>query len=170
MRSIRFSLSFYGDGTTHMDEATPFTLKGDEERTGTDMTLPISKLRRLTGRVAAGPNGHFVNAANVELIYGPDKKTLARSNVDREDGLFHFEFVPEGDYTLRVTNARDVTWEPDTSQPGTMPPPPGFPAREKERVLETYGNVDMPLILRGDMTNITATVPAKQTNPTAASN
>jgi hypothetical protein len=51
-----------------------------------------------------------------------------------------------------------------------MAPPPGFPAREKERVLETYGNVDMPLILRGDMAGITATVPAKQNNPTAASN
>jgi len=168
MQNLRFSLSFYGDGTPRIDEATPFTLKGDDERTGTNMTLPISKLRRLTGHVAAA-NGHFVNAASIELIYGPDKKTLARSNVDREDGLFHFEFVPEGDYTLRVTNARDVTWEPDTSQPGP-PPPPGFPTREKERVLETYGNVDMPLILRGDMTGITATVPAKQNNPTAASN
>ena len=169
MRSMKFSLSFYGDGTNHIDEATPFALKGDDERTGTDMTFPISKLRRLTGRVTAGPNGHFVNAASVELIYGPDKKTLARSSVDREDGLFHFEFVPEGDYTLRVTNARDVTWEPDTA-PGTMPPPPGFSAREKERVLETYGNVDMPLILRGDMTGITATVPAKQNAQSAASN
>jgi hypothetical protein len=170
LRSIKFSLSFYGDGTAHMDEATSFTLKGDDERTDQNMTLPISKLRRLTGRVAAGPIGHFVNAANVELVYGPDKKSLAHANVEREDGLFHFEFVPEGDYTLRVTNARDVTWEPDTPQPGTMAPPPGFPVRDKERVLETYGNVDMPLILRGDMTGITATVPAKQNTPSTASN
>jgi hypothetical protein len=168
MRNIMFSLSFYGDGTTHIDEAVPFTLKGDEERASTDMTIPISKLRRLTGRVS-GPNGHIVNAAIVELIYGPDKKTLARSSVDREDSLFHFEFVPEGDYTLRVTNARDVTWEPNTP-PGMMALPPSYPGSEKERVLQTYGNVDMPLILRGDMTNITATVPGKQTNPTAASN
>ncbi|WP_035349628.1 carboxypeptidase-like regulatory domain-containing protein [Edaphobacter aggregans] len=170
MRNIKFFLSFYGDGTPHIDQATSFTLRGDDERTGQNMTLPISKLRNLTGRVAAGPSGHFVNAANLELIYGPDKKSLAHSNIDREDGLFHFEFVPEGDYTLRVTNARDVTWEPDAPQPGMMPPPPGFPAREKERVLETYGNVDMPLILRGDMTGITATVPAKQSSSPAASN
>jgi hypothetical protein len=170
MRSLKFSLPFYGDGTTDMDQATSFTLKGDDERAGTNMTLPISKLRKLTGRVAAGPSGHFVNAASVELITTTaDKRSLAKSSIDREDGLFHFEFVPEGDYTLRVTNARDVTWDPDNT-PGAMPPPPGFPAREKERVLETYGNVDMPLILRGDMTGITATVPAKQTNPTAASN
>jgi hypothetical protein len=169
MRNSMFSLSFYGDGTTHMDEATPFTLKGDEERAATDMTLPISKLHRLTCHVSA-PNGHFVNAASVELVYGPDKKTLARSNIDREDGLFHFEFVPEGAYTLRVTNARDITWDPNPSRPAMSPAPPGFPGLEKERVLETYGNVDIPLILRGDMTGITATVPEKQTNPTAASN
>jgi hypothetical protein len=170
MRSFSFSLSFYGDGTPQLDEAAPFTLKGDDERTGTNMVLPISKLRRLTGRVAAGQTGHFVNAASVELVAGPDKKAIAHANIDREDGLFHFEFVPEGDYTLRVTNARDVTWEPDTPQPGMMAPPPGFPARDKERVLETYGNVDMPLILRGDMTGITATVPAKQNNQPTASN
>jgi hypothetical protein len=89
------------------------------------MILPISKLRRLTGHVAAGPTGHLVNAASVELLT-TDKKSIAKSSIDREDGLFHFEFVPEGDYTLRVTNARDVTWEPDIPQPGMMAPPPGF--------------------------------------------
>jgi hypothetical protein len=169
MRNMRFTLPFYGDGTPFMDEATSFTLKGDDERPGQNMILPISKLRRLTGHVAAGPTGHLVNAASVELLT-TDKKSIAKSSIDREDGLFHFEFVPEGDYTLRVTNARDVTWEPDIPQPGMMAPPPGFPPRDKERVLETYGNVDMPLILRGDMTGITATVPAKQTGPAAASN
>lgn len=161
MRSYRFSLSFYGDGTPHIDQATSFTLRGDEERTGQDMTIPISKLHKLIGRVAAGPNGHFVNAASIDLLSGSDKKWLSHADIEREDGLFHFEFVPEGDYTLRVTNARDVTWEPATPQPGnTMPG--AFPPSDKERVLETYGNTEMPLLLNGDMTDIVATIPAKQ--------
>ncbi|HMF54528.1 MAG TPA: carboxypeptidase-like regulatory domain-containing protein [Edaphobacter sp.] len=161
MRSFKSSLAFYGDGTPHMDQATSFTLRGDEERTGQDMTIPISKLHKIIGRVAAGPNGHFVNAASIELISITDKKPLANANIEREDGLFHFEFVPEGDYTLRVTNARDVTWEPATPQPGnTMPG--AFPPSDKERVLETYGNTEMPLLLNGDMTDIVATIPAKQ--------
>ena len=145
---------------TSTRQAASFTLRGDEERTGQDMTIPISKLHKLTGRVAAGPNGHFVNAASIQLISNTDKKSLASTNIEREDGLFHFEFVPEGDYTLRVTNARDVTWEPAPPQPGSAIPNPFSPS-DKERVLETYGNVEMPLLLNGDMTDVVATVPAK---------
>ena len=159
---------FYGNGTPYIDQAATFTLHGDEERTGQDMTLPISKLHKLTGRVAAEADDHFVNAATVELIATISKKSIASTVVDSADGLFHFEFVPEGDYTLRVTNARDVTGnsEPLPTARRTLRRSP----LENERVLKTYGDVDMPLILRGDMTGITATVPAKQTNPTAASN
>jgi hypothetical protein len=117
------------------------------------MTIPISKLHKLTGRVTAGPNGHLVNAATVELI-SVINKTIASSSIEREDGLFHFEFVPEGDYILRITNARDATWEiPQPSH--IIPSPLGFPGTEEEHVVEAYGNVDMPLIIRGDMTGIT---------------
>jgi len=169
MKSSRFSLSFYGQGTPHIDQAGGgFTLRGDEERTGQDMTIPISKLHKLIGRVAAGPNGHFVNAASIELISITDKKPLAHTNIEREDGLFHFEFVPEGDYTLRVTKARDVTWEPAPPQPGSAIPNPFSPS-DKERVLETYGNVEMPLLLNGDMTDVVATVPAKQNDSSVSS-
>lgn len=169
MRNSRSSLSFYGDGTSHMDQAASFTLRGDEERTGQDMTIPISKLHKLIGRVAAGPNGHFVNAASIELKSITDKKPLAHTSIEREDGLFHFEFVAEGDYTLRVTNARDVTWDPpDPPQSGAMMPSP-FPPPDKERVLETYGNVEMPLLLNGDMTDVVATVPAKQNDASRGS-
>lgn len=172
MRNFKFSLSFYGDGTPYMDQAGSFTLHGDDERTGQDMILPISKLHRLTGRVAAGPGGHPVNAASVELISATDsgKKSLAHSDIDREDGLFHFDFVPQGDYTLKVTNARDVAWEPaDASSPGAMPQPPGFPRPDKERILQTYGNVEMPLLIRGDMLDVIATVKPQETK-TAGTN
>lgn len=40
--------------------------------------------------------------------------------------------------------------------------PGAFPPSDKERVLETYGNTEMPLLLNGDMTDIVATIPAKQ--------
>jgi hypothetical protein len=160
--------AFYGNGTPYIDQAATFTLHGDEERTGQDMTLAIGKLHKLTGRVAAEADGHLVNAATVELIATISKKSIASTVVDSADDLFHFEFVPEGDYTLRVTNARDVT---GNSEP--LPTPDsgfGDSPLDKERVLKTYGDVDVPLLLRGDMTGITATVQAKQSKPTAASN
>jgi hypothetical protein len=166
LRNSRSTLAFYGEGTPHMDQAITFTLRGSDERTGQDMAIPISKLHRLTGRVAAGANGHFVNAASIELIdtSAKDKTALANTRIDREDGLFHFDFVPEGDYTLKVTNARDVTWEPaDAPAPGPMMPPPGFPRPDKERTTKAYGDAEMPLLIRGDMLDVIATVKPQST-------
>lgn len=167
MISSQSSVIFYGDGTPRIEQATGFTLRGSDERTGQDMTLPIRKLHTLTGRVVAGSDGHLLDAASVELLYPSersDKTPIARTVISREDGLFHFKFVPEGDYTLRVTNARDVIWQPaDPTQPGTTRPA-ALPLTDSEHVLETYGDVDMPLLLRGDMTDVIATVPARRTN------
>jgi hypothetical protein len=147
-------ISFYGTGTPYIDQAATLTLRSDEERTGQDMTLPISKLHKLTGRVAAGAHGHFANCASVELISTTSRKVIASTNIDNEDSLFRFELVPEGNYTLHITNVWDVGSDPDGGQ----------------SVLKTYGDVDMPLILRGDMLDITATVPAKQNNQPTDSN
>jgi hypothetical protein len=169
-RTGESTIPFYGNGTSYIDQAPTFTLTSGEERTGQDMTIPISKLHKLTGRVAAGPNGHLVNAASVQLISTISKKTIVSTRLGREDGVFHFEFVPEGDYTLHIINARDVTWDPPDPLPTDASILFSAPPSEKERVLKTYGDFDMPLILRGDMLDITATVPAKQINPAAASN
>ena len=171
IRTSRFSLSFYGDGTPEMGQAQSFTFRGNDERTGQDVTIPIGKLHRFTGRVAAGPSGHLVNAARVELISTTDtskKKSLAHADIDRDDGLFHFEYVPEGTYTLRVTNARDVTWEPAESPTAYNFHP------DKEHVLETYGNAEIPVMLEGDLSGIVVTVPlkkegsSKQDNPVSS--
>jgi hypothetical protein len=153
-RTAQSAITFYGNGTPFIDQAATFTLRGDEQRTGQDMTLPISKLHKLTGRVAAGANGHFANCATVELISTTNRKVIASTNIDNEDSLFRFELVPEGDYTLHITNVWDVGSDPDGGQ----------------SVLKTYGDVDMPLILRGDMLDITATVSAKQNNQSTDSN
>ncbi len=155
--TARFTLPFYGRGTPHQDEAKPFTLVSGDERTGEDMTLPISDLHRLTGHVAAGPDAHLVNAASLELVTREDQKVLATSSISRDDGLFHFEFVPNGDYILRVSNARDVVWEQPKRAPNAPPDP--FPQNDIERVLQTYGSAEQPVILRGDQLGFNITVP-----------
>jgi hypothetical protein len=119
--------------------------------------IPISKLHKLTGRVAAGTDAHLVNAASVSLVTREGNEQIATAEISRDDGLFHFEFVPEGDYLLRVTNARDVAWEtPAPSATGNLLP---FPTQDKERVLASYGNVEQPLLLSGDMLDVLVSVP-----------
>jgi hypothetical protein len=165
MMNVVFTLPFYGSGTPRQSQATSVKLLPGQELTGQDMALPISKLHKLTGRVAAGTNAHLVNAANVALVTRDDNKEIATSEISRDDGLFHFEFVPEGDYILRVTNARDVVWETPTPDPNAATPMMVLlPSQDKEHVTASYGNVDQPLIFSGEMLDVIATVP-----PTTAS-
>lgn len=167
IENFRSSISFFGEGTPHQSQAAGFTLRSGEERTGQDMTLPIGKLHRLTGRVATGPNGHLVNAASIELFDGVEKQSISSTDIRREDGLFQFEFVPEGNYTLRVRKARDVTWEPSDAKPGTWD---AVLQPDKEHLIQAYGDAEIPLSLTGDMLGITINVPEKQSSKTAPAN
>jgi len=168
MMSYRSSLPFYGEGFAHQADAKPIKLLAGQELTGQDMTLPISKLFRLTGRVVAGRNGHAVNAAELKLISKDDGKELTSSTIEREDGLFHFDFVPAGDYTLQIANARDVVWEAERPAPDAPPSP--FPPKDKERVVESYGSTELPVMVHGDMLGITATVPPDAVKPGTKAN
>jgi hypothetical protein len=158
MSNSLFELPFYGSGVARQSHAKPIQLRGGEELTGQDMIIPLAKLHKLTGRVAAGPDAHFVNAAKLSLVTREDGKELASTEISREDGLFHFEFVPDGDYLLKVTDARDVVWEPQ--KPDPRDPFNPIPPKDKERVLKAYGDTEQPIILEGDMLGDIATVPA----------
>jgi len=154
-QTFRFSLPFYGSGTARIANAAAIKVRAGQELPGADMTIPLSKLHKLTGRVIVGRDGHVANAASLSLVTRDDNKELASSDISREDGLFHFEFVPEGDYVLKVSNARDSVWEPAT-------PPHNaslFPQPDKERVLQSYGGTELPILLSGDMLDAIATVP-----------
>jgi hypothetical protein len=153
VQSFLFALDFFGSGTPRIDQATGLKLGAGQSRTGQDMTLPVAKLHKLTGRVLAGADSHPVNAATVSLVDRDTNKTIASADVAREDGLFHFEFVPDGDYILRTSDARDVIWEP-------VPPKP-FPQPDKERITAKYGGADQPLLLTGDLYGVNAVVPVQ---------
>lgn len=163
MATFRSSIAFYGSGTPREADARPVKLNAGDELTGQDITLPISKLFRIAGRVVAGRNGHVVNAADLKLISQEDGKEFTSSDIDRDDGLFHFDFVPAGTYTLRVENARDVVWEAERPDPKAPPSP--FPLKDKERILESYGSTELPLIVDGDQLNAIATVPPDAAKP-----
>ena len=164
---FRSSISYYGSGVSTLSDATSFKLLAGQELGGQDMFLPISKLHRITGHVVAGRDGHIVNAASLSLVTREGQKEVSTATVLREDGLFHFDFVPAGDYILRINNARDVVWEAEL--PDRNAPPNPFPAKDKERVLQAYGSGEQPLLLHGDMLGMVATVPP-EAKPDAKAN
>ncbi len=156
MATDRFKLPFFGGGATRLSEAGTFTLGAGQERTGEDVTIPLAKLHKVTGSVLAKKDGHKVNAGRVRLTYRDDGKQVATADVSREDGMFRFEFVPEGDYVLKTEDARDVTWDSVKNPPGMFPQ-----TDERERLLTAYGVGEQPLLLSGDVSDVLVQVPEK---------
>ena len=85
--------------------------------------------------------------------------------MSREDRQFHFPYVPEGNYTLAVDGARDVTEV-------EVPNPPGLTPRShlEDKTVRQYGTAKQPLLVQSDVDGVLATVPeASKTASTSSS-
>lgn len=150
------TLSFYSGSSTRKADAKPFTVEANEERSGEDITIPISKLHTITGEIVAAHDGHVLNQGSVKLLDPDDKSEVESSKVERTDGKFHLLFVPEGNYILRVSDAADVTYEDVPYPPGTLPA-----THEETHVLHAYGTMDQPLNVHDDAAAVVLSVPEK---------
>lgn len=150
----------YGDGyhlrifpgdVFRLRDAKPVKVEEGESAGAIDVDVPLSRLHAVSGTVlhpnAAGP----VNAAHVTLNFADGGEELASTDVSSEDGTFEFNFVPEGNYTMRVTKIEDVQrTEVPTCPSNTCVPP----THTETKVITTYGDASLPLQLTGDMTGI----------------
>jgi hypothetical protein len=150
------SLSFYSGSATRRADAKPFKLGANEEHSGEDITIPLAKLHTITGEIVAAHDGHVLNQGNVKLLDAGDKSEVESSKLERADGKFHFLFVPEGNYILRVDTAADVTYEDVPYPPGTMPP-----THEVTHPIHAYGNADQPINVHDDAPTVVISVPEK---------
>lgn len=159
MTKTIFSLPVYTGSVLRERDATPVEVKDSGEYSGNDITLPISKLHRVSGAVMGG--GHALNGGKLVLQYADDHSEVATVDISREDRQFHFPYVPEGSYVLSVEEARDVTEVEVPNAPGVLPK-----THLEERTVRTYGKTDQPLIVQSDVEGVLATVPeAKGRNP-----
>jgi hypothetical protein len=153
----RYDLPIFSGGATRQTDAKRIKLGDGEDDSGEDIVIPISKLHSITGNITQARNGHVINAGTVVLQYPDDNSEAATAKVDKTDSTFHFDFVPEGNYILKVTDARDVTREEISNGPaGTMPP-----THTKETTIKNYGEQQQPIVIVGDMSNILVPVPEK---------
>lgn len=159
MHRSRAQIAFFSGGTTRKRDAKPFKLEAGEERTGEDITIPISKLNTISGELLAAHDGHVLTSGNLQLLDAEDKTEIETTRLDRADNRFHFFFIPEGSYILHVDNAADVTYEDVPNPPGSMPP-----TREEFHTLRTYGTLDQPLNVHDDIPALTLSVPEKTTH------
>jgi len=139
------SIAFYSGGITRQNDAAPFRLTIGEERSGEDMTLPISRLHKLKGALLAKKDGHVLNSGYLDLLFADDRSPLANARVEPDDENFEFSFVPEGDYLLRVLSAADAHLEEISNPPGTFPP-----TTTNASVTHQYGFAEVWLHVDGD--------------------
>jgi hypothetical protein len=74
---------------------------------GVDITVPLSGMHGVAGRITALADGQPVERATVSLLYADDREP-ARKVANLDDGKFALSYVPEGKYILQVTEAEDT--------------------------------------------------------------
>ena len=160
--NTRYSLDIYSGNAMRQRDAKAIKLADGEDSDANDIEIPLSTLHAITGTVREAATGRPVNAAHVEIHYTDDDTQLVSTDVSKDDEAFHFLYVPEGEYTLKVTRARDVTRTevPNCSQ--CMPP-----SHTEEKTLRSFGIAEQPLLLHSDITGLTVSVPPK---PATSSN
>lgn len=152
----RAEIAFFSGDTAHKRDAKSFKLEPGEERTGEDITIPISKLHTISGQLLAAHDGHSLSSGNLQLLDAADRTDIETTRLDRVDSKFHLFFIPEGSYILHIDNAADVMYQDVPNPPGTLPP-----TREEVHTLRHYGTLDQPLDVHDDMPALTIFVPDK---------
>lgn len=139
---------FFGDGMRQRDAKT-IQLKDGEESNGDNITIPLSKLHSVSGAVVSMETGTTVNSAKLELHYADDDSLVAEAGISSDEDQFHFPYIAEGEYTLKVTNASDIV-----------------PGKGHEKPVRTYADASQSLIVKGETSGITISV--KPQPPAAA--
>ena len=149
-----YSLTLLSGGAARPKDAKPIDLSSGEDLTLPDFEIPLSKLHTITGTLLVGETGVPANAGRVALLYPDDQTELTSTSVSKDDNAFHFVYVPEGNYLLKVTDARQVSRTEFNNCDACM-----FPTRTVERTLRTFGDAQQPLVITNDITGLTVTIP-----------
>jgi hypothetical protein len=142
------NVQIYSGGTARRSEAKLISVGNGQDITGADLTIPISKLHSVRGIVVAKEDGHPLSSGSVILLDPSDKTTVSQSRVGPGDGEFAMEYVPEGNYLLRISDAADGVVEHGTS--------PGNPnvTFTRFKPLQSYLDAEQPLNVSGDLSGI----------------
>jgi hypothetical protein len=155
----RSSLRIYSGDTPHISDAVLIKLGPGEDRSGEDITIPLSKFHSISGVVTAAGDGHAINSGNLAIEDPKDKEDVISAELG-SDGTFHLEGVPEGTYTLRVQNPRDQRIQ-EISVPGQQ-------AFTNEKTLHQYGDLEQSIKVEGDIPNLVLAVPEQTKQQTVS--
>jgi len=127
---------YFGDGIRPRD-AKSIKLKDGEESNGNNIEIPLARLHSVSGTVLNAETGNPVNRASVELHNADDDSTCTVTEITPATGQFHFPYVAEGEYTLKVTNASDI-----------------IPGKGDQKPVRTYTDASQSLIVKGETSGV----------------
>lgn len=114
-------LTVFVPAAFHQADAKKITLHAAEERGDVELTINLSGLHSVSGRVMSLEDHHGINSGRIRLEDTQDKEFSRSTSVDA-NGEFTVTFVPPGTYNLRVTDAADT--EPHNEKPTKEEPLP----------------------------------------------
>jgi hypothetical protein len=139
---------YLGDGVRPRDAKT-IKLKDGEESNGNIIEIRLARLHTISGTVLNLETGAPINRADVELHNADDDSTCTVTAINPATGQFHFPYVAEGEYTLKVSKAADIV-----------------PGKGDQKPIRTYADASQPLIIKGETSGVTIQV--KPQPPAAA--
>ena len=131
---------YFGDGIRPSD-AKIITLKEGEQSNGNTIEIPLSRLHSISGTVLNIETGAPINRARVELHNADDDSICTSAYITLPTGQFHFPYVAEGGYTLKVTGASDV-----------------IPGHGDQKPIRTYADASQSIIVKGETSGVTIQV------------
>jgi hypothetical protein len=150
------ALEVYSGGALREKDVKPVEVGPGADVDGVDIIFPLDNLHTVSGSVVAKADGHPVNAGMITLM-DPDGKTTVRTAMVEQDGTFKLNYVPEGQYVLHAAGASDM-------DQGSMPSGPANPLSAlsmlgQSKTLKSYGDGELPIMVKGDSTGLSIQVP-----------
>lgn len=149
-----YSLCTYSGGSTRRKDGVPFSIKSGEERSGEDITIPVSKLHIVRGYIVSAHDGHVLNGGTLSLLSEDDKSIVGKTSLTKDHDVFTLSFVPEGDYVLHVEDASDNEYREVPNKSDSWPP-----TQTETRTIRRYGTADQPIRVASDLSGVTVAVP-----------
>lgn len=136
------SLCVFSGDKYRLEDATPVDVAQGQDVPGVDIDIPTVGLHSISGTVAMTGTGESVTEGEVHLLDPSDKTELQRAEI-QGDGGFLFNFVPSGNYLLRVDEG--VQGKRGQAQTKLAP-------------------LEAPLDVESDITNLTLSLPNAKAN------
>jgi hypothetical protein len=138
------ALTVYSGGVLREKEIKPIEVGAGEDVDGIDLVFPIDNLHVVSGTVTAKTDNHPINGGGV-ILSDPNTKAMLRHAKIEEDGSFKFNYVPEGQYELKITRAGDTDKNAPQSAMVQMMNP---------QYLKKYQDATVPIEVKIDQTGI----------------